>query len=161
MEISEVIEERHVSDQYILQFAREFRTAILSDSDSAWMCAAISGPLCAALTVQSVSCHLVESDLGVCNHVFIQLDDGRVLDPTADQFNWCSREPLPGVYLGEKTLIHDGVPCKDFEQLWTPLLLEFKRLAPDFRGVSVGQMVRGVLMTFPKDMIQMPSPTSH
>jgi hypothetical protein len=150
-----------VTDHDILQFAKDFRAAILGDGDSAWMCAAISGPLCAALNVQGVYCHLVESDLGECNHVFIQLDDGRVLDPTADQFNWCSRVPLPGVYLGEKTLIHDGGPCKDFAQAWMPLLKECKRLAPDYTGTEVGRMVRAALMTLPKEMIQMPDTSAE
>lgn len=142
-------------DQYILQFTIEFRAAILGGGDSARMCAAISGPLCAALTVQGVSCRLLESDLGECNHVFIQLNDGQVLDPTADQFNSRSQDSLPEVYLGQKTWIHEGVSCTDFEQIWLPLLQEFKRLEPNYRGESAGQMVREVLMSLQKDATQM------
>lgn len=144
-------------DSDLLQFAMDFRAAIIGDKDSAWMCAAISGPLCAALEVKGVSCQLMESDLGECNHVFIQLQDGRILDPTADQFNWCSANPLPGVYLGPEKIIHaDAVPSQHAE-CWKPLLREFKRLAPQYLAREVGTMVRSALATLPTGICELPN----
>lgn len=140
----------------ILQFSKDFRTAIIGRGDSARMCAAVSGPLCAALRMEGVACTLLESDLEDCNHVFIRLQDGRVLDATADQFNGHGRPALPAVYLGEKTDLHDGVPCLDFAEVWHPLLVEFKRLADDFTGAAVGGMVRLALATLPGGMVMLP-----
>lgn len=83
-----------MTDVELLQDASEFRDAIFGDKDSARMCAAISDPLCAALEVKGVPAQVMESNPGESNHVFIQLQDGRVLDPTADQFNWCNPNRL-------------------------------------------------------------------
>lgn len=76
----------------MLTYAREYREAVLRGDSSAWMCAALSAPLHAAFQVLGIPSQLVVSDLGECEHIFLHLADGRVLDPTADQFNWCSRQ---------------------------------------------------------------------
>ena len=36
------------------------------------------------------------------NHFWLTLKDGRIIDPTASQFNGMGREDMPKVYLGEK-----------------------------------------------------------
>jgi hypothetical protein len=70
------------------------------------MCAAVSWPLAALLRCSGVPCETVESDLGDCNHVWIRLEDGRALDPTADQFNFPAFKQYPPVYLGPLTELH-------------------------------------------------------
>lgn len=92
----------------LLTYAREFREAVLQGDSSEWMCVALSAPLHAAFHARGTPSQLVVSDLWECQHIFLQLADGQVLDPTADQFNWCSRQKLPGVYLGAPALIHEG-----------------------------------------------------
>ncbi len=146
-----------MKDADLLQFVSEFRASIIGDNDSAWMCAAISGPLCAALEVKGVSSQLMESDLGECNHVFIQLHDGRILDPTADQFNWCSASPLPGVYLGPEAIIHTNAVPSQHAECWKPLLREFKRFAPQYSAAEVGSMVRSTLATLPAGICELPN----
>ena len=144
-----------MTDQELTSYATKFRSAILRAGPSAWMCAAISAPLCAALAALDVPSRLLESDLGDCNHVFLQLTDGRVLDPTADQFNWCSHAPLPPVYLGWPETIHQRASLYH-GQCWKELLREFKRLAPAFDADVVGSMVRMTLATLPAGMVEVP-----
>lgn len=47
-----------------------------------------------------VDCCAVESDFVDYNHVWILMEDGRVLDPTCDQFNDRLGAAFPPVYLG-------------------------------------------------------------
>ena len=141
-----------MTDQELTSYATEFRRAIIGGSSSAWWCAAISAPLSAALDVMGVPTTLAESDLGHCNHIFILLQDGRVLDPTADQFNWCSREELTGVYLGPPCDIHQDMKPYGL-QLWGDLMREFKRLCPEYGAGEVGGMVRVTLTTFPSSRL--------
>lgn len=146
-----------MTDTEILQYASEFRFAVIGDRNSARMCAAISAPLCAALVVLGVPSLVMESNLCDCNHVFIQLQDGRVLDPTADQFNWCSSSHLPGVYLGRGTKIHANAQEHRQAECWKPLLQEFKRFAPQYSAQEVGSMVRLTLATLPAGMCELPA----
>lgn len=96
-----------MSDADLIEFATEFREGILGDRSSRDMCAAVSWPLAGLLCVFGVKCETVESDLGYCNHVWIKLAGGRVLDPTADQFD----PRYPPVYLGPPMEIHGAVQC--------------------------------------------------
>lgn len=91
-----------MTDAQLVAFAREFRDGILDGRDSSQMCAAVCWPLASLLATQGVRPVKVEEMLfqeggpaGVSNHVIIRLPDGRILDPTADQFG------LEPVYLGE------------------------------------------------------------
>jgi len=71
----------------------------------------VSSPLATLLqSIYGVECELVESnhaalDTACYEHIWIKLADGRVLDPTFDQF--CSEEPVP-VYLGLPTEFHQN-----------------------------------------------------
>jgi hypothetical protein len=72
-----------------------------------WMGAAVCYPLQGYLSaLHGLQTEVVESDLGECNHVWLKLPDGRALDPTADQFNYCNPEKMPPVYLGPPTKLH-------------------------------------------------------
>jgi hypothetical protein len=94
-----------MTDEEIIEFASEFREGILNGRPSALHCAMVCWPLATLLGLNGVECHSRESevDLGdyTMNHIWIELADGRALDPTADQFG-----KLPPVYLGERTEIH-------------------------------------------------------
>lgn len=95
-----------MTDGEIITFATEFREGVLDGASSKWMCAAVSWPLCTLLGINGVKGTCVESDLGEMNHIWILLDDGRVLDPTADQFNDLFPRQYPPVYLGKRTELH-------------------------------------------------------
>lgn len=92
-----------MTDEELIEEAREFREGILGGLDSAGMCYAVCWPLAAYLRVaHGINCEQVEVDWGDGNHVYLELPDGRVLDPTYDQFD----ENGPAVYLGEPLMIH-------------------------------------------------------
>lgn len=138
----------------LLTYARDFREAILQGDSSDRMCVAISAPLHAAFRARGTPGHLVAADLGECEHIFLRLADGQVLDPTADQFNWCSRQKLPGVYLGAPALIHDGAVPWPGGQEWHELMTELKRLYPALGAAEVGRTVSLVLRTLPQGLCQ-------
>lgn len=58
------------------------------------MCFAVCAPLQAWLEAGGVESNLITADFPQMNHVWLELSDGRILDPTADQFG------LEPVYLG-------------------------------------------------------------
>jgi hypothetical protein len=94
-----------MDDRDLVEFAEGFRLGILRGRSSRLMCAAVSWPLAALLRCHGVECECEEGDLGECNHIWIRLADGRVLDPTADQFNHFPKQ-YPPVYLGAPTELH-------------------------------------------------------
>jgi hypothetical protein len=91
-----------MTDAELIECAAEFREGILDGSPSFMMCAAVCWPLAGFLRFSGVDCDTEERKLEdvefVANHVWIRLADGRVLDPTADQFDGLA---LPPVYLGK------------------------------------------------------------
>jgi hypothetical protein len=104
-----------MSDRKLVRTASEFRKGILGRSPSRRMCFAVCAPLLGLLAMdKAFRGSLAESDVRksdvIFNHIFIALDDGRVLDPTADQFNDLFAEQMPKVYLGAPTkhLHHDA-----------------------------------------------------
>lgn len=99
-----------MSDEDLLTFAWEFRRGMLGEKGSPeGCCFMVSAPLAGLLNASGVPCDVVSSDLGDLpnsdwyEHYWIRLADGRVLDPTFDQF--CSEEPVP-IYLGRPTEFH-------------------------------------------------------
>lgn len=94
-----------MKDAELVEFAADFREGILDGGKSDLMCAAVSWPLAALLRCYGVDCDTEESEVpyrdGTINHIWIRLADGRVLDPTADQFG-----DYPAVYLGPPNELH-------------------------------------------------------
>ena len=96
-----------MSDEELMRITKDFRDGILRGRPSVMMCAAVSWALEGFLnSIYDLNCKSVEGDLGHCNHVWIELQDGRVLDPTADQFNEMFRHDFAEVYLGPPLDIH-------------------------------------------------------
>lgn len=95
-----------MSDEDLVKFAAEFREGILDGRPSRWMCSMVCMPLAGLLSINGVEAEVVVGDLGEFNHVWLRLADGRVLDPTADQFNDYGFEPMPPVYLGPPLAMH-------------------------------------------------------
>lgn len=100
-----------MTDAELIKFATEFREGILNGRLSTFMCAMVCWPLETLLNLEGVSVKAMMSDgvlmdlrdgrKGTCNHVWLKLADGRVLDPTADQFNGTIKKKMPKVYLGK------------------------------------------------------------
>jgi hypothetical protein len=96
-----------MTDAQILKFATAFREGILDGRPSFLMCAAISRPLASLLRLHGLDCEVAEGENGAGGHTWIKLADGRVLDPSADQYNFPCFKQYPLVYLGEPTELHD------------------------------------------------------
>lgn len=95
------------SDKELKRFCLEFRDGILGSRSSESMCFALSGRLRSLLnSIYGVETELIEGIVKTCvyvsNHFWLQLADGRILDPTADQFNDALKKKMPKIYLGEK-----------------------------------------------------------
>lgn len=85
-----------MTDAELIEVATDFRAGLLGGRPSTDMCFAVSAPLQGLLSaLYGVETVLEEVDFGDTNHVWLRLADGRILDPTADQFG---KAP---VYLGE------------------------------------------------------------
>lgn len=97
------------TDKQIIEFANEFREGILDGGPSEMMCFAICAPLVALLQMSGVPAEMVKGAFGDYEHYWLKLRDGRVLDPTADQFNALLPAPMPPVYLGAPTKLHGAV----------------------------------------------------
>jgi hypothetical protein len=93
-------------DNELIEIAREFREGILDGDEPSGRCAMVAWPLEGYLAflgvnIRAVKCeyphdHIMSWDWA--NHVWLELEDGRVLDPTADQFDI----GLPAIYLGPR-----------------------------------------------------------
>ncbi len=91
-----------MTDRQLKRFAKDFRDGILGGRPSDMMCFAVCAPLQAMLHCVGVNTEIVTSDFPEVNHVWLRLEDGRILDPTADQFG------LESVYLGPLPLIYSA-----------------------------------------------------
>jgi hypothetical protein len=92
------------SDADLLDIAMDFRAAIVGALSSARRCAMVCWPLAGYLSFLGQSVETRETVVGDTHHVWLLLPDGRVLDPTADQFE----ATLPPVYLGPPLAMHTG-----------------------------------------------------
>lgn len=90
-----------MTDEELVKVSDTFRTGLLGDTPSFRACAMVCWPLEGFLNaIHGINCRSREVKFDhhlVGNHVFIELEDGRVLDPTYDQFG----ADLPRVYLGK------------------------------------------------------------
>lgn len=99
-----------MKDKQLLKIVREFRKGIIGKSESTFMCFAVCAPLAGFLGMYGIEAKTREGIVrlrdgqgryaGECNHYWIELEDGRVIDPTADQFNRRLSLAMPAVYLG-------------------------------------------------------------
>ena len=80
---------------------QSFRDDILggprSGNESRGMCFAVCAPLQGFLCFCGIQSKLVQQQFQYTNHVWLELPDGSIIDPTADQF---LRLRLPPVYIG-------------------------------------------------------------
>lgn len=96
-----------MTDEELIYVCTEFRSGLLNNSDSTSMCAVVSWAIQGYLSsVCNVNIECFTTDLSdntntdAANHVWLLLPDGRVLDPTYDQFGG---DPI---YLGAPTEYH-------------------------------------------------------
>jgi hypothetical protein len=91
------------TDAELLALTAEFRAGILDGRPSTNMCALVCYPLEGYLSFLGVKVTLQYGDpVRQRDHVWLELPDGRVLDPTADQFD----ASLGPVYRGPRLAFH-------------------------------------------------------
>lgn len=103
--------ENRFDDKEIIRITSEFRTGMIGKkgSSTGW-CSKICWPLLSYFSVMGVEMTLkrgkVRARIGLTSsvkrydHVWLELEDGRILDPTYDQFQQISEAQIP-VYLGK------------------------------------------------------------
>lgn len=79
-------------DKKIKKFVMGFTKGVLGKGNSTDMCFAVCSPLSTLLNAMGISCILAEGEIFGNHHIWIALSDGRIIDPTADQFS------LPNIY---------------------------------------------------------------
>ena len=89
----------------LIPIVKEFRAGLLGRRSPVHMCLAVCMPLQGFLSAIGVEAaitegHLLDSDGHKFQHFWLTLPDGRIIDPTADQFSLESR-PMPSVYVGK------------------------------------------------------------
>jgi hypothetical protein len=103
-------------DKHLKQIVTAFRNGILNGRASRGMCFAVSWPLQGYLSAIGVETEIVEGEVDPypTNHFWLALNDGRIIDATANQFNeplMPSKRRMPKVYIGELPLWY--APCTD------------------------------------------------
>lgn len=88
-----------MTTRQLKRFVTEFREGVLAGRGPYMMCFAVCAPLQGFLSVCcGIKTELREAWFNECNHCWLELPDGRIIDPTADQFGM---EP---VYIGKLPL---------------------------------------------------------
>ncbi len=101
-----------MSDKELIKISSQFAKGILGKRNSKAMCFAVSSALQGYLSICGVSTFLIEGEILVksengsknvtWNHFWLQLDDGRILDATSDQFLTPDGKKMPKTFLGAK-----------------------------------------------------------
>lgn len=92
------------ADKNLMRIVRDFRRGILNRKCSDGQCWVVCAPLAALLEVFGHKCELTEGHVGNGvhreHHFWITLGDGRIIDPTADQFRPPHHKEMPQIYIG-------------------------------------------------------------
>lgn len=91
-----------MSERELRRVVTEFRDGILCGRPSEGMCFAVCAALQGYLDMFGLDTEMVEANFAEINHVWLRLPDGRIIDPTADQFG------LPPVYIGPLPLVYES-----------------------------------------------------
>lgn len=79
-----------MSDAEIIRVAKGFTKGLLGKKSTVDMCYVVCSPLVGYLSMLGVDCRLTDGHIEHCeselHHFWITLPDGRIIDPTADQF---------------------------------------------------------------------------
>lgn len=99
-----------MTDKELIKVVTGFRRGILGRRKPLKMCYAICCPLQGYLTIIGYDTTLSEGTIKLSshnkgitiNHFWLTLKDGRIIDPTASQFNGMGYDDMPDVFLGKK-----------------------------------------------------------
>lgn len=93
-----------MTDQALLKTIKDFRKGLLENDTAELKCFMVCAPLQAYLGFIGYTTELVKGIVDISDdleagHYWLRLRDGRIVDPTADQFSTQAR-PMPEVYIG-------------------------------------------------------------
>lgn len=95
-----------MGDRELLKITTSFTKGILGKDEPTGKCFMVCSALQGYLSICDLKTILVEGEIKVkkytYNHFWLLLPDGRILDPTASQFNVLNGVDMPKTYLGEK-----------------------------------------------------------
>lgn len=111
-----------MTDKQLIKFVTSFRKGLIGKATPTKRCFMVCSPLATILPNFGITCSLKEGELLLPNnqgelecyaHYWIELSDGRIIDPTASQFcNPESGEKMPDVYFGERPKWYSDVDSK-------------------------------------------------
>lgn len=94
-----------MSDKEIKKISEGFTKGALGSRDSLNMCWVVCLPLQGYLSFCGCETKVIEGNIEINNenyhHYWLQMQDGRIIDPTANQFNELGVK-MPKVYFGNK-----------------------------------------------------------
>lgn len=90
-----------MTEKKIAQISKLFTKGILDGMTSVDKCFIVCAPLAAYLSIFGIECTLTEGEINHCeatlHHYWITLSNGKIIDPTADQFGllnqWVTKQP--------------------------------------------------------------------
>jgi hypothetical protein len=96
-----------MTDKELIKITGQFTKGVLGKRTSKDMCFAVCAPLQSYLSLLcETPSDLIEGEIKVGkqlhSHYWLRLLDGRILDPTANQFKTPDGKDMPMVYLGKK-----------------------------------------------------------
>jgi hypothetical protein len=95
-----------MTDKEIAKIARGFTKGLLGKADTTNKCFIVCNPLRAYLSYCGIKCELTEGEIHyqkcVWHHYWITLSDGKIIDPTADQFYKPEGGKLKNLYVKPK-----------------------------------------------------------
>ena len=95
-----------MSDKELLKITSSFTKGVMGTREPTGMCFMVCSSLQGYLSICDLDVDLVEGEIkvgkDVYNHFWLRLPDGRILDPTASQFNVLNGVEMPKIYLGDK-----------------------------------------------------------
>jgi hypothetical protein len=90
-----------MKEKQLLKTVTGFRAGILGKQPSNYMCFAVCAPLQGYLSMLGCEAAMIDGEVDagefVYGHVWLELPDGKIIDPTADQIEGLN---LPPVYIG-------------------------------------------------------------
>lgn len=89
------------TDKKLLRVCRSYRKGLLDGMPSTDMCGMMSHSLQGYLSFfEHVETEVIEGSFMGQHHVWLKMEDGRIIDATADQFKDIAGNQMPDVYIG-------------------------------------------------------------